>query len=152
MMSTLCQSPNTSTAIADLGSSDCRRLVAHTRADALAISEQFCTELYAAGFTNNDILAIRLALEEALVNGIHHGNRDDPNKQVDVRYSIHPDRVVLMIEDEGPGFNPDIVPDPRARENAHRLCGRGVFLMRNYMTWVRFNERGNRVTMCKRKT
>jgi serine/threonine-protein kinase RsbW len=57
-----------------------------------------------------------------------------------------------MIEDEGPGFKPDELPDPRSEECLERACGRGVFLMRFYMTWVQFNERGNSVTMCKKKT
>jgi serine/threonine-protein kinase RsbW len=59
--------------------------------------------------------------------------------------------VVIEIEDEGDGFDPDALPDPSALENLERSCGRGVFLMRHYMTSVRYNRRGNRVTMWKRR-
>jgi len=65
---------------------------------------------------------------------------------------VRPQQVLLVIEDEGLGFEPDELPDPLAPENLERACGRGVFLMRHYMTWVRFNDRGNCVTLCKRRS
>jgi serine/threonine-protein kinase RsbW len=136
---------------ADLDSPYCRRLSVRTAAEAAKVVEQFASELCDAGFTRKEAFGIHLAFEEALVNGVRHGNRGDANKQVYVRYSIRPDQVLLMIEDEGPGFNPDQVPDPLAEANRERPGGRGIFLMRHYMTWVQFNERGNRVTMCKRR-
>jgi len=55
----------------------------------------------------------------------------------------------VKVEDEGDGFNPSNVPDPREPEYRERPGGRGLLLMHNYMTWVRHNERGNCVTMCK---
>ena len=61
-----------------------------------------------------------------------------------------PDSVLAEVEDEGPGFKPEEVPDPLALENLERSSGRGLFLMRSYMTWVRHNERGNEVTMIRR--
>jgi serine/threonine-protein kinase RsbW len=106
-------------------------------------------DLAAAGFSERDQFAIRLALDEALANGIRHGNRQDPAKTVTFRYRITPEALLAEVEDEGPGFDPDQVPDPLAPENLERASGRGLFLMRSYMTWVRHNERGNRVTLCK---
>jgi serine/threonine-protein kinase RsbW len=71
---------------------------------------------------------------------------------VRVRYQVNAEQFLVEIEDEGPGFDPEGVADPLAPENLERPGGRGVFLMRHYMTWVSFNERGNCVTMCRRRT
>jgi serine/threonine-protein kinase RsbW len=111
--------------------------------------EQVGAAMAAAGFPSCDSFAVRLALEEAVVNAIKHGHQHDPSKVVRVAYRVSSERVVLEIEDEGPGFQPDEVPDPLDPENLERACGRGVFLMRHYMNEVTFNERGNCVTLCK---
>jgi serine/threonine-protein kinase RsbW len=107
--------------------------------------------LAAAGFPSKDIFSVRLAVEEAIVNGLKHAHQGDPSKEVRVGYLVTPEQVLLVIEDEGPGFCPEELPDPLDPENLERACGRGVFLMRHYMTWVRYNDRGNCVTMCKRR-
>src|SRR5262249_43293465 len=92
---------------------------------------------------------LRLALEEAIVNAVKHGNGYDPAKRVQVRYSVSAERVLAEVEDQGTGFDPARVPDPTAPENLERSCGRGLFLIRAYVTWVRYNERGNCITLCK---
>lgn len=107
------------------------------------------TELKAHGYSERDCFGIRLSLEEAIANGIRHGNRNDPSKMVRVAYSIDSYRMVAEVEDQGPGFNPDALPDPVAPENLEKPSGRGVFLMRAYMSWVKYNDCGNRVTLCK---
>ena len=96
-----------------------------------------------------DVFGIRLALEEALVNAIKHGNQMDPEKKVFVRFAIDDNHFEIVIRDEGPGFDPNDVPDPTAVENLERPCGRGLMLMRYYMTEVTYSGRGNVVTMCK---
>jgi serine/threonine-protein kinase RsbW len=101
------------------------------------------------GYSSRDCLGARLALEEAVVNGQRHGNRGDPARRVWVRYHVRPNTLLAEVEDEGPGFDPGKVPDPTLPENLDRPCGRGLLLMRHYMTWVRFSGRGNRVTLCK---
>jgi serine/threonine-protein kinase RsbW len=103
-------------------------------------------------YPERSLFGIRLALEEAIVNGVRHGNRHDPAKMVRIRYQLDAEQFLIEIEDEGPGFDPDGVPDPLAPQNLERPGGRGVFLMRYYMTWVSYNERGNCVTMCHRRT
>jgi serine/threonine-protein kinase RsbW len=100
-------------------------------------------------YPRKDIFGIRLAVEETLVNAVKHGHRGDPTKRVSVRYGVGAERVLVEIEDQGPGFDPDCVPDPLAPENLGRPCGRGLLLMRSYTTWVRFSRRGSRVTLCK---
>ena len=97
----------------------------------------------------NDIHGVRLALEEALVNAVKHGNSLDPNKCVFVSYLIHERQAWIRIEDEGTGFTVDAVPDPTLPEYLERPCGRGIFLMRNFMDTVRYNRAGNVVWMYK---
>ena len=103
------------------------------------------------GYTPRTCRELRLVLEEAIVNGLKHGNGGDPSKQVRVRYHIGPDGVAADVEDEGPGFDPSTVPDPTLPENLDRSCGRGLLLMRSYTTWMRYSPRGNCVTLYKRR-
>ena len=103
-------------------------------------------------FDDKEIFGIHLALEEAIVNAIKHGNQMDPNKKVHVRYRVRPDRFDIGITDEGSGYDPVDVPYPLADENLERACGRGLFLMKHYMTEVTIHPPGNRLTMCKVRT
>lgn len=98
-----------------------------------------------------EIFGIKMATEEALVNAVKHGNQLDPNKNVTVLYVISPTHFEIKISDEGPGFDPEDVPDPTAPENLERPCGRGLLLMRSFMTEVQFHGRGNSITMSKSK-
>ena len=100
-------------------------------------------------FSDHDIFAIRLAVEEALVNAIKHGNQMDRSKKVHISYRLLADRFEVFIADEGAGFDPADVPDPTAPENLERPCGRGLMLMRHYMTEVNYNTSGNSVYMTK---
>ena len=108
--------------------------------------EQLLLELQAS---DRDIFCIKLALEEALVNAIKHGNQMDRAKMVRIRYHVLSDRFECSISDEGPGFDPGEVPDPTAPENLERPCGRGLMLMRHYMSAVAYNDRGNSVSMSR---
>ena len=101
--------------------------------------------LEAAGYGEAAAFAIRLALEEALVNGFRHGNKGDPDKRVQVDCRIDPSTVVIEVQDEGEGFDPGSVPDPTAEENIEIPSGRGIMLMRAYMTSVEFVPPGNRL-------
>ena len=118
-------------------------------AEARRVQEQIEEALQASAYTEHDIFAIKLALEEALVNAIKHGNQMDPDKRVFVRYHVTVERFDIRITDEGPGFNPEDVPDPTAIENLERPCGRGLLLMRGFMTEVEYHGRGNVVRMSK---
>ncbi len=100
-------------------------------------------------FEEHDAFAIKMAFEEALVNAIKHGNQMDPGKTVTVDYALNPERFEVRITDEGPGFNPDDVPDPTAPENLERPCGRGLLLIRYYMSAVDFHDEGRTIAMHK---
>jgi serine/threonine-protein kinase RsbW len=118
-------------------------------AEARRVQDEIESHLKANEFGEHDIFGIRLALEEALVNAIKHGNRMDRAKSVKISYRVVPNRFDIHISDEGIGFDPEDVPDPTAFENLERPCGRGLMLMRYYMTEVAFLGRGNAVRMCK---
>ena len=107
------------------------------------------TQLGCCRYSDESVFAIKLALEEALTNGVKHGNCSDPTKHLTVRFCVKPDRAVIMIRDEGSGFCPDAVPDPTAEENLQRPNGRGIMLMNAYMTRVHYNSRGNEVWLMK---
>jgi serine/threonine-protein kinase RsbW len=117
--------------------------------DALPVLDIVTAEMAAVGYPEEDRFGLRLALEEALVNAIHHGNQGDPARRVRVRFEVGPDRVLAEVEDEGEGFDPARVPDPRSPRGRGRSGGRGLFLMRHYTTWIRYNRLGNCVTLCK---
>lgn len=129
-----------------------REVALSATSELTAVLDQFVSELTQRGWPAADIFGIRLAVEEAVVNGIKHGHQHDATKQVRLRYRLQADSFLAEVEDEGPGFDPHQVPDPTEPENLCRPCGRGVFLMRHYMTWVRFNDQGNCVTLCKYRT
>jgi len=101
------------------------------------------------GYGGRDTFAVRLALEEAVINAVKHGHGNDPRKRARVSWVASASAVRLVVEDDGAGFDPDRVPDPCLPENQERPGGRGVFLMRSYMSWVRFNDAGNHIVMCR---
>jgi len=112
--------------------------------------DRIMAELARCRYTADVTFAIKLALEEALTNAVKHGNNNDASKQLVLRYSVTPERTVIMVRDEGVGFSPTRVPDPTADENLERPNGRGIMLMQAYMTRVHFNKAGNEVWMLKR--
>jgi serine/threonine-protein kinase RsbW len=103
------------------------------------------------GFGDAAAFAIRLALEEALVNGFRHGNRGDPTKTVTVRCAIDDAEAEVDVTDQGEGFDPSSVPDPTAEENIEIPSGRGIMLMRAYMSVVEYVPPGNRLRIVYRK-
>ena len=102
-----------------------------------------------AGFSEADVVRLRLALDEALVNAHKHGHLGDWSKPIQVRYHVNENGVAAEIEDRGCGFDPTQVPDPLAPGNLERGSGRGLFLMRTYMSNVCHNVEGNCICFCK---
>ncbi len=125
---------------------------------------------------SSECTRIGVALEEALVNAMHHGNlevasavrgesdeayyalvtqrgREPPyrDRRIHVEVNLSRDRAVFVVRDEGPGFNPAALPDPDDPANLERVCGRGVLLMQAFMDEVNYNARGNSVTLVKRR-
>jgi serine/threonine-protein kinase RsbW len=95
---------------------------------------------------------LRVALGEALVNAILHGNHGDPTKQVAVRVVCGRQAIELEVRDEGDGFDPDAVPDPTTPERVSCPGGRGIFLVRQLVDEVRFNAKGNAICLILRRS
>jgi serine/threonine-protein kinase RsbW len=95
-------------------------------------------------------LEIGLAVQEALVNAVVHGCKNDPSKQVRCRLQSDPlGRIVITVTDPGQGFSPDLLSDPKRQENIYADHGRGVYLIRQLMDEVSFERRGNEISMWK---
>jgi len=92
----------------------------------------------------NDIL---LAATEGVTNAIIHGNHEEADKSVTLTVDGDSDQLAITIEDEGPGFDPNDVPDPTADSNLLKTGGRGVFLMKEYADEMTYNSKGNCVTI-----
>lgn len=85
---------------------------------------------------------ILIAMTEAVNNAISHGNRLDEEKKVKIRFSAEEEALKFVIEDEGPGFDYENLPDPTSPENIEKPNGRGVFLMKNLADEIEFDETG----------
>ena len=116
-----------------------------------SLIDQLLGQLHEAEWNEHEIFGVHLAVEEALVNAIRHGNRLDEKKQVRVHWKLSREHLWIQISDEGPGFDPRCLPDPTAEENLETPCGRGVLLMKNFMSRVEYNEAGNCVVMEKQR-
>jgi serine/threonine-protein kinase RsbW len=100
------------------------------------------------GYSSSAQFALRLAIEEAIINAFKHGHAGlDPKTPIHVHFEVTSSRIFIAVEDQGSGFTPEDVPDPTLDENLERPSGRGLILMRAYMTRVDYNDRGNRVEM-----
>jgi serine/threonine-protein kinase RsbW len=124
-------------------------VIASDPAEARRVQEEIERLLRAHQYSDHEIFGVKLALEEALVNAIKHGNHFDRTKKVAIAFTVRPERFDVQITDEGPGFDPEDVPDPTAVENLERPCGRGLMLMRYYMSEVSFRANGCCVAMTK---
>jgi serine/threonine-protein kinase RsbW len=113
------------------------------------VQERIMGLLETRSYPDRDLFGVRLALEEAIVNAIKHGNGMDPSKEVRIDCSFDDDRVTIVIEDEGPGFDVTSVPDPTSEENLDKPGGRGIMLMRSFMSRVEYNDSGNRLLLEK---
>jgi serine/threonine-protein kinase RsbW len=125
-----------------------------TKGAHIPLMEEILRELERLGWTKEcrDHFGIEMALEESLSNAIRHGNGYDASKHVLVECKASAARFWLRVTDEGNGFKPVEVPDCTADENLECPGGRGLALMKAYMTHVEYNKRGNCVTMEKTRT
>ncbi len=99
------------------------------------------------GFDDEFYAKLMLTVTEAATNGIVHGNQLNPTKKVVVTAHYDGKKLTFTSKDEGPGFNPDEVPDPLAEENLLKPSGRGVFLMKEYAEDVEYQENGTKLVL-----
>lgn len=100
---------------------------------------------------SDEVSKLRLGFCEAITNAIIHGNKEDPNKKVQVEIQIDENNIRAVVTDEGEGFVPKDVPDSRVGNGLLKPSGRGISLMREFFNEVEYNEKGNEVTMVKKK-
>jgi serine/threonine-protein kinase RsbW len=125
-----------------------KRLKIESRMSNLRIIENAIDEITGSiGVKQDDYGKIMVAALEAVNNAITHGNKANPQKLVDVEIEFENDEIKITVTDEGQGFRPEKIPDPTKPENIEELSGRGVFLMKKLADSIKFNEKGNSVTM-----
>jgi serine/threonine-protein kinase RsbW len=107
--------------------------------------------LQEAGWDGRDFFHVQMASEEALVNSVTHGNQECPDKRVEVEMHVSPELVSIRFKDEGCGFHPELLPDPRCTDRICMEHGRGVLLMRKMMSEVRYLGCGNEVVMLRHR-
>lgn len=112
-----------------------------------AVRDQIIALARSARYCERSLLALQLALQEAFVNAVKHGNENDASKKIWVDFSVRPSLVRVRIADEGEGFDPDAVPDPTAPENLVTPGGRGLLLMRQFMSRVQHHGCGNTIEL-----
>ncbi len=117
--------------------------------DGKLVQQRILDEVAANDFGEDATFALRLALEEALINAIKHGNQLDPQKFVEVDLTVSPAQAEIIIQDQGPGFSRDDIPDPTKPENLEKCSGRGILLIEAYMTKAEWTDEGRRLRMVK---
>ena len=118
-----------------------------------AVTEGVNAILAQKHWPDDQIMAIELALQEAVANGIRHGCRDDARKQIQCSVSLDADgEVIIIVRDQGQGFDPTGVANPLAPENMLKPSGRGIFLINGLMDDVQYADGGRELQMKKRRT
>jgi len=104
-----------------------------------------------AGFDDEEIMKISMAVREAAVNAVLHGNAYDPSKKVTLAFERTPDDLVIVIRDQGKGLDVSRIPDPLAPDNLMKTSGRGIFLIRSFMDEVEIlpSQSGTELRMIK---
>jgi serine/threonine-protein kinase RsbW len=115
------------------------------------IAEEVCTK---AGFDEEDLHKIGMAVHESVINAICHGNKNDAGKQVWMRFDILPDRLEIRVRDQGSGFDVGRISNPLESENLLKVSGRGIFLIRSFVDEFHVEKlegSGTEVTLVKRR-
>ena len=124
------------------------KLVIASKTDSLHIVEKFVDDFSSANNIEQDVYGnLLIAALEAANNAITHGNKLIESKQVALDFKIEDNKVILTINDEGPGFDYKNIPDPTSPENLENMSGRGVFLMSKLSDKIEFENNGSLVKM-----
>ncbi len=125
-----------------------------THLDSVGLAEAICWRIAdAAGFGEDDCVKISMSVREGVINAIQYGNGGQGRKKVHLTFELTPERMVVRVLDQGPGFSLADVPDCRDQENLLKTSGRGIFLMRAFMDEFevhRGRQGGAEVVMAKR--
>ena len=104
-----------------------------------------------AGFGDDEVMQISMAVREAAINAVLHGNAYDPGKKVSLNFEKTPKDLVITIRDQGKGLDLSKIPDPLAPENLLKTSGRGIFLIRSFMDEVQIHpsQTGTEIKLIK---
>ena len=116
---------------------------------AIALITEIIDQLRDKNWDEQDVFSIHLALEEALMNAIKHGNQRGVSKKVQVTGIVSKSQFEITVKDEGKGFVRAEVPDPTDDGNVEKTSGRGLMLMEFYVSEVKYNDTGNQIRMLK---
>jgi serine/threonine-protein kinase RsbW len=115
------------------------------------VSANILKEMDETGYSDENIRKMKLTITELLANAIGHGNKDDHSKKVILGHIVETGVTTVAVMDEGAGFNPLEVPNPTLPENLTKDHGRGLYIIRNYVDEIHFNEHGNRILIRKNR-
>jgi serine/threonine-protein kinase RsbW len=121
------------------------------RAELGPVLDAVAAALTAAGYPAEDVRAVRLALEQAALNSLEHGHGGDPSKAVRLAWRFDDRGLLARVEDDGPGFDPTLIPDPLGPGNGQRRSG-GLVLIAASMSAVSYSRQRRRLTLWKRRT
>ncbi|HZW06440.1 MAG TPA: ATP-binding protein, partial [Phycisphaerales bacterium] len=126
--------------------------IGNNRPDIDTAEGRLLALMEANGFGDAARFAVRLAFEEAVINAFRHGHKGmPPETTVTIAIAVDPEQVRIAVTDQGPGFDPDAVPDCTLDENLEKTSGRGLMLIRSFMSDVRHEAGGRRLVMTYRK-
>lgn len=116
---------------------------------SISLVESVTKTMSERGWPEKDVFVVNLAMMEAVANAVEHGNQGLADKKYFVEGALSDKFFFCTVRDEGPGFDPDEVPDPTSGENLKRCSGRGLMLIRGFMNRLWFNPKGNVIYMEK---
>ena len=117
----------------------------------MSLMDRLASELSDCGWNADDVYGVQMAIEEAVSNAYRHGNQNGERGEVEISYETSAGEFLMEVRDQGEGFNESDIPDPTAIENLEKTSGRGLLLMRHYMSEVNFRDGGRTVVMRKRR-
>jgi serine/threonine-protein kinase RsbW len=126
-----------------------------SRVESIAEAAEAAVDLARrAGFADEALYGVDMAVREAATNAVLHGNRKDPGKTFEVGLHVQGNSLVVTVRDRGEGFDAAAVPDPTDPQNLLKASGRGILFMRTFMdevTWERHPDGGTVVRMTKKR-
>jgi len=129
----------------------CDQVIPSDAAVGRQLLDDLLQQLESMHWAHRDIFGVHLAVDEALINAIFHGNAADENKHVRFLCRVSPEKIRVEITDEGPGFDPESLPDPTSPCHINQPGGRGVLLMRAFMSNVEFLDHGCHIVLEKQR-
>lgn len=116
-----------------------------------AAIEELMQALEKAGWAGREMFHVRMAVEEGVENAIEHGNHRDPTKSIRLDFKVSPEFCYIQITDEGRGFCRAQLKNCTDDDRVDKQRGRGVHLIEQFMSETTYNERGNQLTMLRKR-